>query len=277
MSKGWPRRDRKYMPGAHHFPAHFKEVHPRELHAAQTRMPDIDGMAPPIRLHDVSEEDLRVITDYANAEKGKGKKRITYNVYGVCPDGSHEYPASGGGAPTSTPGHEAAEACLDADMDKGAIGNPVRTGYQDQRLSEPITAGHAAYSASGDHNLGAGRNPGLAVGQPSLDNQSHLPGNDSTVNLHTVRGDLMGDVAPNLGGFSHAGNVALQMFDARNGAGSFTGMQRVNPSPARPDYHQEHTFPSNGGHSTAGNVASNAVANKSRLDIMRETMRVMNG
>lgn len=75
-----------------------------------------------------------------------------------------------------TPGHEAAaghQDVMEASVGKGDAGNPVAnmhspTGsYAADRVSEPLTAGHAAYS-TGDHGLGAGRSSDIAVGQHGM-------------------------------------------------------------------------------------------------------------
>jgi hypothetical protein len=126
-----------------------------------------------------------------------------------------------------------------------STGNPIEHahahsdtgGYQD-RTSPPIMSGHASYS-TGDHNLGENRNPGLAVAHMDL-RQSHVNVSDAIARLHTERGNVVDLNVPagTSGGFSHQGRVALQMFDARSGAGRYAGMQDVNSDPSRPAAHQ---------------------------------------
>jgi hypothetical protein len=77
-----------------------------------------------------------------------------------------------------------------------------------------------------------------------------------------------------------AGEVALNLFNARGQAGSYPGMQPVGHAPQRPDYGpaRNSATPPNGTHGLA-DPQSHAVANKglSDLEIMKRTQRPMYG
>lgn len=203
-----------------------------------------------------------------------------------------------------TPGHAAAEGYCDemasnepsgethritpvcahlheatADMGKSAeqmaasatmYGRPDVAAFNDGRVSESLgrDQGHASVS-SGDHGAGMGRNDHVAFSHPDL-RQSNVDFSTVLANLRTVRGNTMDSGIPDstAGGFSVAGQVALQSFDAANQAGNYRGMQPVNHSPARPGYHQSRQHSPNGSHSL-GNPESNAVSTKSRVDVMK--------
>lgn len=115
------------------------------------------------------------------------------------------------------------------------------------RVSEPLTAGRAA-TARDDHGVGQGRNTGIAWAHQDL-GQSNPNSFNALANLQTVNAEGNGD----RGITWHAGEAALRMFDARGAAGRYVGMNPVNPSPARPDWHiaQGSAVPPNGSHSTA--------------------------
>lgn len=177
--------------------------------------------------------------------KGKGKK-------GKRPRPSYHYHARTYlnlnkplvvNADEAVPKPPQVDECMEADVDKGT-GNPVGRSdgrsWSDARVSPSRVQGQASPSV-GDHgaNLPPGYQPGpreIAYNHESL-RQSSPAAFEALSRLQTVRGDLMGEYAPNLGGFSHAGNVALNLFNARRDAGSFGGMNPVNPDPLRPDHH----------------------------------------
>jgi hypothetical protein len=91
---------------------------------------------------------------------------------------------------------------------------------------------------------------GLAQGHPDL-TQHNTSASQVLAHLHTVRGNTLdlGVADTTAGGFSHAGEATLHSHDFASQAGSYTGMQDVNHSPARPDFHQARTQQSNGTHS----------------------------
>ena len=216
--------------------------------------------------------------------KGKGgrkpKERILYHVhFNEPPTGAH----------AAAQGHvEALRAGRDAGKSAAAMaatGNPVENPHQDRRVSEPLTQGHAN-SSTGDHGLGQGRNGAVAYGHPDLRQQGNLDFSEVLSRLHTVRGNVLDLGIPDnsAGGFSHAGEVALRIFDAAAQAGSYSGMPDIDPDPLRPAAYPARTSATadNGSHSYDSQQAAcsrSPVSAKTtasdRLAVMRATQRVI--
>ena len=167
-----------------------------------------------------------------------------------------------------TPAHSAARAYQDAM--KGDAGNPYNSPYVRDIVNPPKS-----------------RNA-LAMGHPDL-RQSNTNFSDVLANMRTARGNIV-DLGVNEhtpGGFSHAGEVALRLFDAAGQAGQYSfdsnasHAQRTFPSanPLRPDYHQSRgsATPANGSHSL-GNATSaprQSMKGSEALSIMKDTQRVI--
>jgi hypothetical protein len=139
---------------------------------------------------------------------------------------------------------------------RGGGGTPSVGSYSRQR-----TAGGNGRVAVGTHYL-VQSNPGVT---------------EVLATLRTARGNVQdigfGPDSNVPGGFSHAGEVALHLFDAAGNAGSFPGMMPVSGDPQRPASHQVPTgCDSNGSHSVFAGVESSAVSNKSRKDLMKEML-----
>lgn len=206
-------------------------------------------------------------------KKGKGKKRGISEriVYHVNAGHINDHAA--------TPQHEAARGAMSvAKPECGKAGNPFNAAVApDDRLSEPITAGHAAIS-TGDYGAGAGRSRELAYRHPDL-RQSNTSFNEVIARLHTERGDRSA-AEIGLAGFAYQGTATVHHLDAAGEAGSYIGMRGVNPSPARPDYHQARgsATPATPGHSLDNPISRPKQSMKSSpLDIMKSTMRVISG
>jgi hypothetical protein len=200
-------------------------------------------------------------------EKAKGKKRTRVReriVYHVNAGHINDH---------LTPAHAAAEGhqdVMEASCGK-ATGNPVdhvhsATGnYNADRLSEPLTAGHAAPS-TGDHGVGQGRNPEIAAHHPSLNQQSRtvLPWQV----LRSVNGDnQFGDRD-----ITHPrGTAVVQQLQVQH-PDQFTSDPSGNPNVRAADHSARNSAtPSNGTHVASGNVTSNAVKS-SALDIMKAAL-----
>jgi hypothetical protein len=161
-----------------------------------------------------------------------------------------------------------AETVAEPDETKGTMGN-TPPGYGQSlaaaRVSPPVTAGHQA-SSTGDHGAAMAADPmcqpgprELAWQHPDLRQQSVSFG-DVIARLRTVNGAGNGDRDITY----TAGEVGLNLFNARGAAGSYPGMQPVGHSPQRPNYHpaRQSATPPNGSHTMTGGVQSNAVALK---------------
>jgi hypothetical protein len=154
-------------------------------------------------------------------------------------------------------------------------GRPDVGSYNTQRVSPALSRGqgHQAVS-SGDHGGSDGpRAPRrVAVDHPDL-RQSNTSFSAVLANLRTVRGNVvdLGIPDSSAGGFSHAGEVALRSFDSANQAGNYRGLsQPVDHNPLRDDYHPAaNSATSPNPCYPMGSAESNAVANKSRVDIMK--------
>jgi hypothetical protein len=166
------------------------------------------------------------------------------------------------------------QMCEEPDMGK-ATGNPVAPvggqSYSEARVSAPLTAGRAAPS-TGDHGVGAGRRAEIAVGHDTMRQHQAPTGFDQVLSrLRTVAGDnAYGDKDITY----MPGEVALRMFDAAGQAGNYHGMQQVNPSPQRPDWHQSRgsaTMP-NGSHGLS-NPGSHAAPAAVKASDAREILR----
>ena len=159
-----------------------------------------------------------------------------------------------------------------------AIGNPVASpDFNRMRLSEPLAAGHAAYSNQ-DHGVGAGRNPDLAVGVNGRNIQQGRTESYRTDHLTTVNGDVnAGDTSRNVTYMQ--GRVSVQHLDLAGAAGRFDGMQDVSHSPQRPDWHQERTSatPDNGSHSLnhPQSTYMQSMKSQSPVDVMRALQQRM--
>jgi hypothetical protein len=167
-----------------------------------------------------------------------------------------------------TPAQATAEGCQEA-MGKAAAGNPYSGAVDpDDRLSEPLTAGHQAPS-TGDHGVGAGRSSEIAYNHPDL-----RQGSTTIKPWQTLR--LQHQSRPDAEIVWGAGRVDVQQLHTGE-AGDFTSQPSGNPN-VRPLPHSARNSATqpNGGHGL-GNVTSHAVAAKaeSNLDIMRRTQKVM--
>jgi hypothetical protein len=172
----------------------------------------------------------------------------------------------------ATPQHAAADGyqreMARPECDKAispANGNPYGEDYSADRLSEPLTAGHAAPSA-GDHGVGQGRNPEIAAHHPSLNQQSRtvLPWQT----LRSVNGDnQFGDRD-----ITHPrGTAVVQQLQVQH-PDQFTSQPSGNPNVRAADHSARNSAtPSNGTHVASGNVTSNAVKS-SALDIMKAAL-----
>jgi hypothetical protein len=193
----------------------------------------------------------------ADVAKSKKKPR-TKNVYNIklCPDGAHDIAEGAMGE----------QARADAAK---ATGNPYSGAVDpDDRLSEPLTAGHQAPS-TGDHGVGAGRSSEIAYNHPDL-----RQGSTTIKPWQTLR--LRNQDRPDAELIWGAGRVDVQQLHTGE-AGDFTSQPSGNPGMrSLPHIARDSATASNGGHSTSGSVTSNAVAAKSSpLDIMKATQRVM--
>jgi len=155
--------------------------------------------------------------------------------------------------------------------EKSYLGDPYPVQeYASRRVSEPLTAGRGA-TATDDHGVGQGRNPGLAAHHGDL-RQSSPAAFDAVSRLMTVFGDnAYGDRDITM----TTGQVALSMFNAAGRAGTYDGMGPAARTPVRPADHiaQGSATPPNGGHGLA-DPQSHAVAMKAsdRREIMRRHM-----
>lgn len=199
-------------------------------------------------------------------------------------------------APDVCAAHDVAESMVDAQMGKGgpavvgtaggkdplaasrpsvsspAIGNPVASpDFNAMRLSEPLTAGHAATSVY-DHGVGAGRNPGVAVHHLDLQQSSPVVRSLTTVSSHN------GDDDHHDRAITHpTGSVNVNRLDFAGQAGRFGGLNLPAGNPGHPADHQhrESATADNGSHSLNHPQSNYMPSMKSSLDIMRETMRKM--
>lgn len=205
----------------------------------------------------------------------KGRKRARTASY-VASEIMHDHVNSHHAV---TPGHAAAEGhqhVMEASCGKGATGNPVdhvhspSGSYADDRLSEPLTAGHASPS-TGDHGAGQGRNSAIAMGHEDL--RQSRPG---LVPFAAMRSNGP-QFAGQMGVFGDGGAaVRLDVMPAAERAGlpAFRAAPSGNPllangyRPARGS-----GTPANGGHDLT-NVTSHAVASKGKtnLDIMKDAL-----
>jgi hypothetical protein len=193
----------------------------------------------------------------ADVAKSKKKPRTT-NTYHItlCPTGAHDIAEGAMGE----------QARADAAK---ATGNPYSGAVDpDDRLSEPLTAGHQAPS-TGDHGVGAGRSSEIAYNHPSL-----RQGSTTIKPWQTLR--LQHQSRPDAEIVWGVGRVDVQQIHTGE-AGDFTSQPSGNPN-VRPLPHSARNSATqpNGGHGL-GNVTSHAVAAKaeSNLDIMRRTQKVM--
>lgn len=99
----------------------------------------------------------------------------------------------------------------------------------------------------------------VAVNHPDL-RQSSTDASTVIARLRTARGNVQdigfGPDSAVPGGFSHAGEVALHLFDAAGDAGSFAGMMPVSGDPLRPADHQAASGSSNGSHRSSSQQAA---------------------
>ena len=172
----------------------------------------------------------------------------------------------------------ACESMSKPDLDKGAAEwaqSAQRRASRDNSSNVP--------DFNSQRNAGYSRR--VAVGHPDLNQQPPRFFGDILARLRTNPYNFVGAAAfhnafsstDNPAG-SPGNNVNVRSFDAAAHAGSYRGAPPVDVSPRAPvtGYHQERgsaTAP-NGGHSLR-DPESHAVSNKSRVDIMRETMRRM--
>jgi hypothetical protein len=205
-------------------------------------------------------------------EKAKGKKRTRVReriVYHVNAGHINDH--------LPTPQHAAAEGhqdVMEASCGKAA-GNPVDApDYNADRLSEPLTAGHAAPS-TGDHGVGQGRNPEIAAHHPDLNQQTTTVFPWQT--LRSFNGDnQFGDrdiVRP-------PGRAVVQQLQVRH-PDQFTSQPSGNPN-VRADHvtARNSATPPNGTHTVAGaSVTSNAVSTKqlSNSEKLAEMRRALFG
>jgi hypothetical protein len=206
-------------------------------------------------------------------KRGKFSERIVYHV-----DAGHINDHL-------TPQHAAAQGHQDvmaADCGKGSTGNPVAnvhspTGsYAEDRVSEPLSAGHAAYSPE-DHGVGAGRLADIAIGHPGR----NLRQSSTQVSPLAVLSTVNGDNEHHDRDITHApGSATVARFNAAGEAGSYGGMQMPGGNPLRPDWHQhrDSAVPANpgvpSGQMAAQVPARQSMKSESPLDIMKATMRV---
>lgn len=208
-------------------------------------------------------------------KNGKGKRsrfseRIVYHVNAGHINDHHP-----------TPGHAQADGyqreMARPDCDKAATGNPVDnahspTGsYTDDRLSEPLTAGHASPS-TGDHGAGQGRNSDVALGHEDL--RQSRPGLVPFAAMRSNPANFVGQAA--FGALDGPSVVHVDVMPAAERAGlpGFRAAPSGNPllangyRPARGS-----GTPASGGHDLT-NVTSHAVASKGKtnLEIMKEAL-----
>ncbi len=158
-----------------------------------------------------------------------------------------------------------------------AAGNPHNPGGRSvtDRISPPLTAGHQAPS-TGDHGADPMNVPGprsIAFGHQDM-RQSSTSFNDVIARLRTVNGAGNGDRDITY----TAGEVGLNLFNARGQAGAYPGMQPVGHSPERPDWHQSRgsATPPSGSHGLA-DVRSHAapMAAKSNSELRADFKRML--
>lgn len=151
-----------------------------------------------------------------------------------------------------------------------AYGNPAAVrDYNADRVSEPLTAGHAAPS-TGDHGVGAGRNPEIAAHHPSL-----RQGGSTTFpllnNVQLAHGNtFFGQV-----GFSEPARVNVTRLDTGGHDTQFTSQPGGNPASRAGDHqHRDSATPPNGTH-TPGNPCrppTQAMKSGDALDIMKKAL-----
>jgi hypothetical protein len=157
-------------------------------------------------------------------KKKKGKKRRSLRAYQnmnkpVNPEAAaliDRFPPDDDDDDGPTPAHSEARAGTRAMMrEKNTAADPLphtagRT--VTDRLSEPLTAGHQAPS-TGDHGVGAGRPPGIAVGHLDLRQSRVTVTPLATLSTAEGRGAADGSL-----GFEH-GQAQLSRFDAAGATG----------------------------------------------------------
>jgi hypothetical protein len=176
-------------------------------------------------------------------------------------------------------------AVPDAAKAIAAAGNPVASpggrSLTEARVSPPLTAGHQAPS-SGDHGAAfADPMPGpraLALGHPDL-RQSSTSFDTMLAKQRTVNGD---NANGDRGVTYTAGEVALNLFNARGQAGQYRGMGPVGHSPDRPDWHQARgsATPPNGTHGLSdpgSHAAPQAMKGSEAREVMRRALFGGNG
>jgi hypothetical protein len=170
-------------------------------------------------------------------------------------------------------------------------GRPDVAAFNEARLSEPLGRDHGHQSpSSGDHGAGTGRNDHIACGAPGSPgvgpvsvnlNQSGtqvLPFMKRTENPVTFIGEsgfhsqFSGTDQP---AGADGGLVSASQLDTSM-AGRFQGMQARNPDPGNGS--RDYGIARNSATpASAGNYLrdpeSHAVSNKSKLDVMKDTMR----
>jgi hypothetical protein len=147
------------------------------------------------------------------------------------------------------------------------IGNPVDPPHGHSsfdRTSAPVTAGHAAYS-TGDHGVGQGRSPGLAVG--------HLDLRQSTTSVVPLCSLETAEAMDGTGAYSPfaPGRVAVSRFDAA--AASGLPGPPANPADRLPPHiAPQNTTGPDGGHSLGDPSSHLGMRNSDAVRVMREAM-----
>lgn len=167
-----------------------------------------------------------------------------------------------------------------------AIGNPViAQDFNALRLSEPLTAGRAAYS-TGDHGVGQGRNAALAVGVPGRHVEQGGTGRIPFASMNAINPNSVnytGAVA--FGGIGQdPSSVHLDVMPAAERAGLPHGLRapvsgRPNNAGTTPHMAPQSMTPANpsipsGQMASASRPPMSAKAESSiGIDIMKATMR----
>jgi hypothetical protein len=185
------------------------------------------------------------------------------------PDGHTDYAA---------PGHALSEGFV-AEMHDQAKPDCDKSAPQVAGPAERARGGNSVSVEDFDASRSGTSSRRIAVNHPDL-RQSSTDASTVIARLRTARGNTVdlgiSDSTP--GGFSHAGEVALHLFDAAGDAGSFAGMMPVSGDPSRPAAHRAATgSSSNGSHSSSSQQAACSTPHDSmkasdRLAIIKAAM-----
>lgn len=229
------------------------------MHQHETRH---HSTAHPTGAHEAAQGYMDTVCDDAMGNVGKSGTASVEDNHGAVVGTGRDSRAS------ATPG----------DPGSPAVGAPYSPqNYQSMRLSEPLTAGHASSATGGgDHNLGAGRNPDLAVGISGRNINQSSTNPVTWQSMRTANQDR-----PDADIIYAPGRVNVQLLDlsGASNAPQFRDPVTGNPAVRGMDHiARDSATPANPVVSGLGQIASasrspmsaKADTNTSRLDMMRE-------